>query len=73
MELAQRGESFSVMAITDHDNCDGVEEFLAACAGLGCADGGRVRLAGIELSVEPGEGYDKFHLLDLALTLQTMV
>ena len=66
-ELAQRGESFSVMAITDHDNCDGVEEFLAASAGLGCADCGRVRLAGIELSVEPGEGYDKFHLLGLGI------
>ena len=65
-ELAQRGRSFSAMAITDHDNCDGVEEFLAASAGSGTAGGG-VRLAGIELSVEPGEGYDKFHLLGLGI------
>ena len=66
-ELARRGEGFSVMAITDHDNCDGVEEFLAASAGLGCADDGKLRLAGIELSVEPGEGYGKFHLLGLGI------
>ena len=66
-ELAQRGESFSVMAITDHDNCDGVDEFLAACAESGAGSGEKVRLAGIELSVEPGEGYEKFHLLGLGI------
>lgn len=66
-ELARRGESFSAMAITDHDNCDGVDEFLASSAGLDYAGSGRVRLAGIELSVEPGEGYDKFHLLGLGI------
>lgn len=55
------------MAITDHDNCDGVEEFLAANADMGTAGEGKVRLAGIELSVDPGEGYDKFHLLGLGL------
>ena len=59
--LAARGRGFSVMALTDHDNCDGVEEFLAA------ADGDGLRLAGIELSVEPGEGYGKFHLLGLGI------
>lgn len=66
-ELARRGESFSVMAITDHDNCDGVDEFLASSAALGSADCGKLRLAGIELSVEPGDGYDKFHLLGLGI------
>ena len=55
------------MAITDHDNCDGVGEFLAESSVLKCADGGKVRLAGIELSVEPGEGYGKFHLLGLGM------
>ena len=60
-ELAERGRDFSVMALTDHDNCDGVEEFLSA------APGGGVRLAGIELSVEPGAGYGKFHLLGLGI------
>ncbi len=61
-EIAERGRGFSVMALTDHDNCDGVQEFLSAAR-----DGGGVRLAGIELSVEPGEGYGKFHLLGLGI------
>ena len=61
-ELAERGRGFSVMALTDHDNCDGVEEFLSAAR-----SGGDVRLAGIELSVDPGEGYGKFHLLGLGI------
>ena len=61
-ELAERGRGFSVMALTDHDNCDGVEEFLVS------SEESRVcRLAGIELSVEPGEGYGKFHLLGLGI------
>jgi predicted metal-dependent phosphoesterase TrpH len=60
-ELAELGKDFSVMAITDHDNCDGVEEFLSATGY------GKLRLAGIELSVEPGTEYDKFHLLGLGI------
>ena len=61
-ELAEKGRDFSVMAITDHDNMDGVDEFLSASvssAGL--------RLPGIELSVDPGEGYGHFHLLGLGI------
>ena len=65
--LARLGSGFGVMAITDHDNCDGADEFLSACAESGTADSSRVRLAGIELSVEPGEGYGKFHLLGLGI------
>jgi predicted metal-dependent phosphoesterase TrpH len=61
-ELAERGRAFSVMALTDHDNCDGVEEFLSAAETQGV-----VRLAGVELSVEPGEGYERFHLLGLGI------
>ena len=60
--LAERGRGFSVMALTDHDNTDGVAEFLSASpvsAGL--------RLSGIELSVAPGEGYGHFHLLGLGI------
>ena len=60
-ELAERGRDFMVMALTDHDNFDGVDEFLAADCGA-C-----MRLAGIEFSVEPGEGYGKFHLLGLGV------
>ena len=66
-ELAHRGSDFSVMAITDHDNCDGVGEFLSACSELNIDDTEKIRLAGIELSVEPGAGYDKFHLLGLGI------
>ena len=63
-ELARKGAAFAAMALTDHDNCDGVEEFLSA--------GGEtpaLRFAGIELSIEPGEGFDKFHLLALGIDI----
>ena len=60
--LAEMGCGFSVMALTDHDNTDGVAEFLSASA----ASTG-LRLAGIELSVAPGEGYGYFHLLGLGI------
>ena len=68
-ELARQGRDFYVMALTDHDNCDGVDEFLRASRTLGPqrATPTCLRLAGIELSVEPGEGYDKFHLLGLGV------
>ena len=52
-ELAERARGFAAIALTDHDNCDG----------LGGWDG----IAGIELSIEPGEGFDKFHLLGLGI------
>jgi len=58
-ELAEKSRHFEAIALTDHDNCDGVEEFLAA-------DGCR-KVAGIELSIEAGEGFDKFHLLGLGI------
>ena len=63
-ELAEMGRGFAAMALTDHDNCDGCERFLAASSRLGVA--GR-RIAGIELSIEPGAGYRKFHLLGLGI------
>ena len=52
-ELAAKAKGFAAIALTDHDNCDG----LAAWPGV----------AGIELSIEPGEGFDKFHLLGLGI------
>lgn len=61
-ELAERGKTFAAFAITDHDNCDGGARFLAASQGQG-----GLRLAGIELSIDPGEGYSKFHLLGLGV------
>ena len=62
--LARMGRDFSAMALTDHDNCDGCARFLAECERIGVT--GR-RLAGIELSVEPGEGYRQFHMLGLGV------
>lgn len=65
-ELAEMGRDFYAMALTDHDNCDGVEEFMRVCGSVH-RDSGRIRLAGIELSVDPGEGYGIFHLLGLGM------
>lgn len=62
--LAERGRAFSVMALTDHDCTDGCERFLAACRELGVQ---RTRLPGIELSVDPGEGYGQFHMLGIGI------
>ena len=52
-ELAKKAKGFAAIALTDHDNCDGLVGW----------DG----IAGIELSIEPGEGFDKFHLLGLGI------
>ena len=62
-ELARRAaaSAFSACALTDHDNCDGVGEFLSAAAP------GFRRVAGIELSIDPGAGFDQFHLLGLGV------
>ena len=62
VEQAERG-AFAAFALTDHDNCDGVAEFLAAEASV-------PRIAGVELSIEPGEGFDRFHLLALGVDPQ---
>lgn len=63
-EIAEAGArgSFAAVALTDHDNIDGVAEFAAA--GERC---GVRTVAGVELSVEPGEGFDRFHLLGLGV------
>lgn len=60
-ELAVATQGFVASAITDHDNADGAEEFLAFRGGVGR------RIAGIELSIDPGAGFDKFHLLGLGI------
>ena len=54
-ELAEKAErgGFAAIALTDHDNCDGVAEWKG--------------VKGVELSIEPGEGFDKFHLLGLGV------
>ena len=66
-EIAERAQAggFRALALTDHDNCDGVRELLAA------ADAARARgttlVPGIELSIDPGAGFDRFHLLGLGI------
>lgn len=60
---------FTAIALTDHDNCDGVGEFTEE--GMSFADATRMSrprfVPGIELSIEPGKGFDKFHLLGLGV------
>ena len=52
-ELAAKAQGFAAIALTDHDNCDGLEGWSG--------------VPGVELSIEPGEGFDKFHLLGLGI------
>ena len=59
--IARKTRRFEAAALTDHDNCDGIAEFLAEPA----SDGACRRVAGVELSIDPGEGFDVFHLLAL--------
>ena len=52
-ELAEKAKRFAAIALTDHDNTDGLEDWAG--------------IAGVELSIEPGKGFDKFHLLGLGI------
>ncbi|MBR2941330.1 MAG: hypothetical protein IKC14_08495, partial [Kiritimatiellae bacterium] len=52
-ELTEQAKGFAAIALTDHDNCAGLEGWNG--------------IPGIELSIEPGEGLDKFHLLGLGI------
>lgn len=56
---AARG-GYAAIALTDHDNCDGIAEFMSAETSLR-------KVVGVELSIEPGDGFDKFHLLALGI------
>ena len=69
-ELAEAGMKAGLvaMALTDHDNCTGVREFQVAGEAAPGVGSRPVRLfAGIELSVEAGPYFDKFHLLGLGI------
>ena len=52
-ELAAKARGFAAIALTDHDNCDGLADWHG--------------VPGVELSIEPGESFDKFHLLGLGI------
>jgi predicted metal-dependent phosphoesterase TrpH len=60
--LAEKAQGFAAIALTDHDNLDGVAAFRAAAQRLGVP-----AVTGVELSIEPGEGFDKFHLLAIGV------
>ena len=61
-ELVARAKGYAALALTDHDNCDGV---AAAAAASRAAD---LRFVpGIELSIDPGESFHQFHLLGLGI------
>ena len=62
-ELAEKAKGFASIALTDHDNCDGLDGFLKS----GEDAASPFKVAGIELSIEPGKGFDKFHLLGLGI------
>ena len=59
-ELARDG-GFRALALTDHDNADGLPELFAS------GGGGVAFVSGVELSIEPGAGFDRFHLLGLGI------
>ena len=64
-ELAAKADEggFLAMALTDHDNTDGVAELMAAAK-----DHAGVKfVTGTELSIDPGETFHKFHLLALGI------
>ena len=69
VQIAQEAANrkFAAVALTDHDNCDGVHEFLKGGTLLPVAGRRRHRIAGVELSIEAGVGFDKFHLLGLGI------
>ena len=66
-ELAEKAErgGFAAIALTDHDNCNGVKELLSNPPST--SDSSLHLIPGVELSIEPGEGFDKFHLLGLGI------
>ena len=64
--LVAKAKRFAAIALTDHDNGDGLGEFLTS----GEDAASPLLVPGIELSIEPGKGFDKFHLLGLGIDPQ---
>jgi len=63
-ELVHRGRQagLKAMALTDHDNMGGVEDFLAACRVCGMTG-----IAGVEISAAVEEGHGTLHILGYGL------
>lgn len=68
-ELAARARAggFAALALTDHDNCDGLAELMGTDPLMGTVPSPTKLVPGIELSIDPGRGFDKFHLLGLGI------
>lgn len=68
-DLAERAVAggFAAIALTDHDNSDGADEFMSAGSAANAAGAATRFVQGIELSIEPGETFDKFHLLGIGV------
>ena len=64
-EIVTKARGLAALALTDHDNCDGVEELLSVPRSTSTSS--LHLIPGIELSIEPGKGFDKFHLLGLGV------
>ena len=62
-ELAEKAKGFAAIALTDHDNCDGLKEFLSIPPSTSTPH----LVSGVELSIDPGDGFDKLHLLGLGI------
>lgn len=60
-----RQERCKAVALTDHDTVSGLLSFSSAASARG--DNGFLAVQGLELSIEPGEGFDRFHLLALGI------
>jgi len=63
-ELVEEGQrvGLTAMALTDHDNMEGTEDFLAACRSLGMTG-----IAGVEISAAVDEGHGSLHILGYGL------
>lgn len=68
-EIASAADGFAAVALTDHDNGDGAAEFMSAGARLSANGSPTVFVPGVELSIDPGVGFDRFHLLGLGVDL----
>lgn len=53
---------YRALALTDHDNMDGAEDLVASAESAATT-----LVVGVELSIDPGAGFDRFHLLGLGV------
>ncbi len=66
VRAATRG-GFAAFSITDHDNVDAYVRGAIEGSGASIDPDSLRPVPGIELSIDPGDGFDKFHLLGLGV------